>query len=515
MKKQIQINRSINSSLINCIAGYWLCWVSLALLPSGLASKIDASDAPLNVLFIAIDDLRPNLACYGAADMKTPHMDRLASRGLLFRRAYCQIASCGPSRASLLTGRRPDTTTVFDNRRGFRTQLPDIVTLPQHFRTNGYHTRSIGKVFHGIFTGEVNDDPLSWSEPAWRPQGIQYRTKEGILTLHQRYPKQFPDPEDLAEKMQGMRRFKGLAVEAPDVGDSDLMDGRTADQAIAVMRQIKDKPFFLAVGFVKPHAPYVAPKRYFDLYDPENFTLPMVDHLPQGAPVQAHNNDSRELRGYAGIAKDGPIPEEQIRWVVHGYNACVSYVDAQVGRLMNELDTLGLGEQTVIVLWGDHGYHLGHNGLWCKNTNFEAATRVPLIVSSPKARARGQTSDALVELVDLYPTLVDLCSLPVSKDVHGTSFSPLLDQPDLIWKKTAFSQTPRPYTRPGEAMGRSIRTDRYRFIEWTGTKISEPIYELYDYKGDLPEKINLAQQSEYQATVKDLKRLLHAGRRRE
>ncbi len=477
----------------------------------GSLPGVQAVENRPNVLFIAVDDLRPNLSCYGATGLKTPNMDRLADRGMLFQRAYCQIASCGPSRASLLTGRRPDTTTVFDNRRRFRSVLPDVVTLPQHFKINGYHTRSIGKVFHGIFTSEINEDQRSWSEPAWRPKGIQYRSKQGVLTLHQRFPKQFPDAVDLAEDMQATRRFKGLAVEAPDVADNDLIDGRTADKAIEVMRQIRDKPFFLAVGFVKPHAPFVAPKKYFDLYDADDFISPPVDKLPQGAPDQASNNDSQELRGYAGIPLAGPISAEQAQWVTHGYNACVSYVDAQVGRVIDELDSLGLGENTVIVLWGDHGYHLGHNGLWCKNTNFEAATRVPLIVSVPDAKAKGQSSDALVELVDLYPTLADICSLPVSKELHGKSFSPLLDRPDLTWEKAAFSQTPRPYQRPAEAMGRSIRTNRYRLVEWSGTIIPQPLYELYDYKSDSPEEINLALLPEYQHVVDELKESLHSA----
>ncbi len=487
------------------------CFAPLLLLASGLPVDVQAADGRLNVLFIAVDDLRPNLSCYGEPGLKTPNMDRLAARGMLFRRAYCQIASCGPSRASLLTGRRPDTTTVFDNRRRFRTALPDVVTLPQHFRNHGYHTRSFGKVFHGIFRSEVNEDPPSWSVPAWRPKAVQYRTEEGIDVLRQRYPRQFQDPSQSVEDIQAERRLKGLAVEAPDVDDNDLIDGRTADKAIEVMRQIKDNPFFLAVGFVKPHAPYVAPKKYFDLYKADDFTFPVVHEMPQGAPPQAHNNDSRELRGYAGIASSGPIPVNQARWVTHGYNACVSYVDAQIGRLINELDRLSLGDRTVIVLWGDHGYHLGHNGLWCKNTNFEAAARVPLIVSAPGAKARGQSTDALVELVDLYPTLAELCSLPVASDLHGTSFAPLLDQPRMTWKKAAFSQTPRPYTRPEEAMGRSVRTDRYRFVEWTGTKLSKPLHELYDFADSAPEKLNLADRPGYQEVVKELTELLHAG----
>ncbi|MFK5924970.1 MAG: sulfatase [Verrucomicrobiota bacterium] len=468
-----------------------------------------AVDGQLNVLFIAVDDLRPNIACYGETDLKTPNMDKLATRGMLFRRAYCQIASCGPSRASLLTGRRPDTTTVFDNRKRFRDVLPDVVTLPQHFKNNGYHTRSLGKVFHGIFSTEVNEDPVSWSEPAWRPEGVQYRTEEGLKVLRQRYPKQFGDPSQSQQELQSQRRFKGLAVESPDVNDNDLIDGRTADEAIKVMRQIKDKPFFLAVGFVKPHAPYVAPKKYFDLYK-DDFAAPLVDELPQWAPTLS-SNDSKELRGYSGIVKSGAIPLNQAQWVRHGYNACVSYVDAQIGRVVNELDQLGLGDKTVIVLWSDHGYHLGHNGLWCKNTNFEAATRVPLIVAAPNSEAKGQSTDALVELVDLYPTLADLCSLPINKDLHGKSFAPLLDQPELRWKKAVFSQTPRPYTKPKEAMGRSMRTDRYRLVEWTGTKLSEPLYELYDYDSDAAEKVNLAEQPGQQGLVKELTELLHAA----
>jgi len=318
------------------------------------------------------------------------------------------------------------------------------------------------------------------------------------------------------EDIQSKRRFKGLAVEAPDVEDSDLTDGRIADQAIEVMHEIKNEPFFLAVGFIKPHAPYVAPKKYFDLYGADDFPTPAVDEFPSGAPPQAHNDDSRELRGYVGIDNNGPIPANQARWVTHGYNACVSYVDAQIGRLVNELEELRLDRKTVIVLWGDHGYHLGHNGLWCKNTNFEAATRVPLIVSAPGARAKGQSTNALVELVDLYPTLAELCSLPVPSTLQGTSFAPLLDQPTLPWKKAAFSQVPRPISRPKQgwslrAMGRSLRTDRYRFVEWTGAGLPRPRYELYDYSDSEPEKFNKAHQPSYRTVVEELRELLHAG----
>lgn len=486
-------------------------FASLLLFVLGLSATVHAADERMNVLFIAVDDLRPNLGCYGEPGLITPHIDRLVARGMLFQRAYCQIASCGPSRASLLTSRRPDTTTVFDNRRRFRTVLPNVVTLPQHFKNHGYHTRSIGKIFHGIFTSEINEDPPSWSVPAWRPKAIQYRTEQGFQVLRQRYPRSFQDSSLSMEDIQAKRRLKGLAVEAPDVNDNDLIDGRTADKAIEVMQQIKDKPFFLAVGFVKPHAPFVAPKKYFDLYNASDFSYPAVNELPRGAPSQAGNN-SKELRGYVGIAKSGPIPVEQSQWVTHGYNACVSYVDAQIGRLINKLEELNLSDKTVIILWSDHGYHLGHNGLWCKNTNFEAATRVPLIVSDPRAKAKGKSTDALVELVDLYPTLADLCSLPVAKDLHGTSFAPLLNQPELTWKKAAFSQTPRPYTKPEEAMGRSVRTDRYRFVEWTGTKLPQPLYELYDYTKNAPEKTNLANQPEYETVIKELARLLHDAR---
>jgi len=235
-----------------------------------------------------------------------------------------------------------------------------------------------------------------------------------------------------------------------------------------------------------------------------------VDKLPQGTTALA-SNGSKELRGYTGIARKGEIPISQAQWVRQGYNACVSYVDAQIGRLIDELDRLALDDKTVVVLWSDHGYHLGHNGLWCKNTNFEAATHVPLIVSAPGSEAKGQSTEALVELVDLYPTLADLCSLPVGKNLHGKSFSALLDQPKLAWKKAVFSQTPRPYTRPEEAMGRSLRTDRYRFVEWTGSKLDEPLYELYDYNSEAPESVNLAGQEGYEAIEKELKELLHAN----
>ncbi|NOY00073.1 MAG: sulfatase-like hydrolase/transferase, partial [Verrucomicrobia bacterium] len=285
--------------------------LALLLIPLfGTQVEAGVAEGRLNVLFIAVDDLRPNISCYGVSGLKTPNMDRLAARGMLFRRAYCQIASCGPSRASVLTGRRPDTTTVFDNRRHFREALPEVVTLPQHFKDNGYHTRSIGKIFHGIFSEEINDDPASWSEPAWRPKAVQYRSEEGMRVLHQRFPKQFDDSLKPQEEVQAQRRYKGLAVEAPDVNDNDLIDGRTADEAIKVIRQVKDKPFFLAVGFVKPHAPYVAPKKYFDLYNIDDVAFLGVDKLPQGTTDLA-SNGSKELRGYTGIARKGEIPISQ------------------------------------------------------------------------------------------------------------------------------------------------------------------------------------------------------------
>ncbi|MBN2217265.1 MAG: sulfatase-like hydrolase/transferase [Pirellulales bacterium] len=501
--------------LLDCVFGSrWVVAVFFVLLAANTVPAAEAIETrpALNVLFIAVDDLRPRLECYGESGAQSPNIDRLASEGVVFRNAFCQFAACNPSRSSLMTSRRPDTTTVFDNRRRFRSALPDVVTLPQQFKRLGYFTCSLGKVIHGTYRADkAHEDPLSWSVPEWRPDYVGYATPEGLAVLRRRFPSQFGDRARYsAAETMAHRGYPGLAWESPDVPDDALFDGRLANKAIEVLREVKDRPFFLAVGFIKPHAPYVAPKKYFDLHNLDAIELPANDRLPRDGTPLAHA-DSAEVRGYEGVPARGPISLKTQRELVRAYNACVSYVDAQIGRILDELARLGLRENTVVVLWGDHGYHLGHNGLWGKNTNFDSAARVPLIVSAPGLKAAGKTSDALVELVDLYPTLCDVCGVPLPEGLEGTSFRPLLDTPNRPWKKAAFTQHSRPLGQPGASMGRSMRTDRYRLTEWTGPRLKKPVHELYDYQTDPGETVNLANRPEYKSLREDLTAQLDAG----
>lgn len=458
--------------------------------------------APLNVLFIAVDDLRPEIGCYGAAYMRTPNLDRLAAGGMLFERAYCQVAVCNPSRNSLLSGCRPDTTKIFDNQHFLRAQLPDVVTLPQHFKNHGYTTLSLGKVFHHS-EKEPGDDLQSWSEPAWY-HGKPYKhwfAKEAL-----EYVKQLKAlPKDKQPK-----KLRAAPFEAADEPDEVYPDGQTATKAIETLQRLKTdaKPFFLAVGFVKPHLPFTCPQKYWDLYPAESIQMPANASRPENAPEPAFH-DSYELRSYGSVPEKGDVPADMALNLIRGYRACVSFMDAQLGKVLAELDRLGLRENTLVVLWGDHGYHLGENGVWTKMTNFERGTRAPLLVSLPGMKTAGQRSRALVEFVDLYPTLAQLCSLPLPPHLEGTSFVPLLEKPDQLWKKAAFSQ----YLRPGKPpiMGRSIRTDRWRYTEWHDPKQNLVGIELYDESNDPLENRNLAGEVAHTETVRQLAEQLKAG----
>jgi iduronate 2-sulfatase len=451
-----------------------------------------------NVLFIAVDDLRPALGCYGDKTAITPHIDRLAGRGMVFQRAYCQQAVCSPSRLSLLTGRRPDTIRVWDLKTHFRQAVPDVITLPQHFKNHRYHTQSLGKIYHG--GGKPAKDPSSWSvEP-------QYDTTR--------------DPEvryALPENLQG-KGLKRSAAEAADVPDNTYLDGIVCDAAVKTLGELKSgkQPFFLAVGFRKPHLPFCAPQKYWDLYDREKIPLPENDQHPQGAPELA-TRSWRELEGYTDIPADGNISTAKIRELRHGYYACVSYVDALVGRLLDELKTLELAEKTVVVLWGDHGYHLGEQGLWTKANNYELATRVPLIISVPGQATAGETTDALVEFVDVYPTLAEVCGLEAPEGVEGISLKPLLDKPDQPWKLAVFSQFPRARTGHrhrghGDVMGYAVRTDRYRYVEWREWDSQQVVArELYDHTSDPLEARNVAALPKNTMVVNDIAQILANG----
>ena len=374
---------------------------------------LSAAEKP-NILFIAIDDLRPELRCYGNEEVKTPNLDQLATTGVRFDRAYTQYAICGPSRACMMTGLRPDTLKIEEIDTYFRDTVPEVVTLPQHFKANGYESVYVGKVFHGKQT----DDALSWSRAIKVPggKGSEYQLPESLATIKKRREEAAAKYGEEAQ-LQGMSN--GPAWEGADADDSDYPDGRTADAAIATLRELKGKPFFFGVGFIKPHLPFVAPKKYFDLYDPATLTLTDTPTPPKDGPTIARHS-SFELRTRTLVPTSGPIDEPTSRELLRAYYACASFVDAQIGRVLAELDALGLRENTIIVVWGDHGWHLGEYGIWGKATNYEVATRVPLIVSAPKMAAKGRGSKALVEFVDVYPSLCDLAGLPLPKHLEGS-----------------------------------------------------------------------------------------------
>ncbi len=467
-----------------------------------------------NVLMIAVDDLRPEAGCYGVPIIKTPHIDALASQGLLFNRAYCQQAVCSPSRTSLLLGRRPDTTRIYDLETHFRKTLPDVITLPQHFKNHGYHTQGLSKIYHNGL-----DDPASWSVPHWAPSKPMYGKPETLADLNRRREemrkKEGPatrvvekDPKTGMPLRVSAPRYRvyGPAWEDPDVPDDALPDGETTNRAIELLRELKDRRFFLAVGYLKPHLPFVAPKKYYDLYRKDEIPLAPNPFPPEDCPPIALTNWG-ELRAYQGIPPTGPLTESMARDLVHGYYAATSYVDAQIGRLLAEVDRLGLRDSTIVVLWGDHGWHLGDHGLWCKHTNFETATRSLLIFRVPGQPNPGAKTDALVEFVDIYPTLCELCDLPIPEGLEGTSLVPLFENPNRPWKKAAFSQYPR-----ANVMGYSMRTDRYRYTEWRPSGGGKPVaVELYDHTTDPLENVNLAGRPEYKDLVAQLHQQLEAG----
>ena len=431
------------------------------------------AEAQYNVLFIAVDDLRPLLGCYGHSEMHTPNIDRLAKQGTLFNRAYCQFPVCNPSRVSVLTGLRPDTTRIYDNPTDFREVLPEVVTLPQHFKDHGYHTRSVGKIAHGDAAWK---DELSWSEPIWRRPW--------------RYVDKKTSP----------------SWQALDVDDDELEDGKIANAAVEVLTEIKDKQFFLAVGFNKPHLPFYAPSRYFNLYTTQDFKLPIDSSLPRNTPNIAAN--PKGMKAYQDISNYPPFSEEKTLELTRAYAANVSYIDALVGRVLNQLDILNLTENTIILFWGDHGFHLGEHGLWRKNTLFEDSVRSPLIVSIPKQIHSGTTTDALVELIDIYPTLCDACQLPIPTEIEGISMVPVIEEPARQWKTAAFSQLVR-VLNSTSVDGYSMRTEQYRYTEWGNN--GERGRELYNYYTDPNETVNIVNLPENEELVSHLSEQLHAG----
>lgn len=422
-----------------------------------------------NVLFVAVDDLNHSLGCYGHPLVKSPNIGWLAARGIRFERAYCQFPVCNPSRSSLLTGLRPDTTGILNNTIGFRSKLPDVVTLPQLFRENGYFTARIGKIFHGR---KDTDDPKAWDIKS--------------------------DPKATARGQKGQgRNLTGGKVKwcrwlAAEGNDEDQPDGQIAAEAIRLLQQRQDEPFFIAVGFLKPHDPFIAPRKYFDLYPLESL------RLPKDPP-----NRSPELaQAIASSWKDefDRFTDRERREFMRAYYAGVSFMDAQLGKVMAAMDRLGLWRNTTVVFFGDHGYQLGEHGWWNKNTLFEFSARAPLIIATPEMKHKGAGCSGIVEFVDIYPTLTDLHGLSAPSNLEGRTLVPLLNDPGREGKKTAFTQVQR-----GKTAGRSVRTESWRYTEWDEGRQGA---ELYDHKNDPGEYYNLASNPRYKKIVAEHRKLL-------
>ena len=458
---------------------FFLIFFALLSVLCGHASAAEK----LNVLFIAVDDMNNDLGCYGHPLVKSPNIDRLAAQGVRFDRAYCQFPLCSPSRSSLMTGLRPDTTRVFDLQYRFRQGLPDVVTLSQCFGQQGYYAARVGKIYHYGNPGDIGtsglDDPASWQE-FYNPAG---RDKTAL-------------EKDIINYTPKRGLGASMSLLADKTGkDEEHTDGKVATQAIELLEKHKDAPFFLAVGFYKPHCPYIAPQKYFDLYPLEKIALPEIaadvkTNVP--APAFAATQPWPYLGATAEQAREGK----------RAYYAAISFVDAQIGRVLAALDRLGLRENTLVVFWSDHGYSLGERGLWAKQSCFEESARMPLIIAPPAAKSAGKMCARTVELLDLYPTLADLAGVTPPKDLQGVSLRPLLENPATPWMRPAFTQVQR-----GGFPGHSVRTERWRYTEWDrGAKGAE----LYDHTADPGELRNLATDPAHAATVAELKALLKA-----
>jgi uncharacterized sulfatase len=453
----------------------------LVLLVAVGASAAPVSSTPkLNVLFIAVDDLNTDVGCYGHPLVRTPNLDRLAARGVRFDRAYCQYPLCNPSRSSVMTGRRPDTTRVINNRVNFREALPEVATLPQLFRQHGYYAARVGKIYHAGVPMEIGtdgkDDPASWDHVV-NPRG---RDK---------------DQEDVLVNFTPKRSLGScLCYEMADGTSEEQTDGKVAAEAIRLLEQNRDRAFFLAVGFYRPHSPHLAPRKFFDPY-------PLAS-IP--APV-SRPDDLKDIPPVALFIRppNWGTTEQQQREVIRGYYACVSFVDEQLGKVLDALNRLKLADKTIVAVWSDHGYLLGLHGEWMKTMLFEGAARVPLVLAGPGI-VKGKVSPRTVELLDLYPTLADLCGLPPPPGLEGKSLRPLLDDPDAQWLDPAYTQVVR-LTDKRLPVGRSVRTERWRYTEWNRGSLG---VELYDHDHDPNEFVNLAEDPTQAPIVAELKALL-------
>jgi iduronate 2-sulfatase len=446
-------------------------------------AAVQAAQKP-NVLLILVDDLKPAMGCYGDNAAITPNMDALARRGMRFDMAYCNQAVCAPSRFTLMLGAHSTSTGLYGLGSHLRKAWPGAVTMPQHFAKHGYRTESLGKVFH---IGHGNQgDPGSFSVPHFHDKVIEYLDPEstdgGKLTREEAL---FTN-----QKLGQIRSLpRGAAYESPMANDADYADGRVADETVKRLKAAKqrlakdDTPFFITAGFVRPHLPFSAPKKYWDMHDPAKLPMPVNKAFPKDAPKVALKRGG-EIAAFKPVPSNGEIDEELTRKLIHGYYASTSYVDAQIGKVTQALGELGLADNTILVLWGDHGWHLGDLGIWTKHTNFEQANRIPIIVIAPGLAKPGSATGQLAETVDLYPTLAELAGLPAPsgpQPIDGVSLVPVLKNPNARVRDHAFHAYPR-----GKKLGRAIRTQRYRLVEWRNH--SDPNagvdYELYDYKAD-------------------------------
>jgi len=458
-----------------------LCTSSPLTWAQETSKPAEQSERP-NVLFIAVDDLRPQLACYGRTQMKTPHLDQLARRGVLFERAYCMVPTCGASRAAMMTSIRPAPGRFVSYTARADQDTPEATTLNTHFQSNGYTTVSLGKIFH-----YPADNKQGWSEPPWRPQASEYQDEAAQRLAIAKHRKMYPQRQ----------KVRGLPYESFDAPDDQYRDHHTASKAIDYLDRFaeREEPFFLAVGFFKPHLPFVAPKKYWDLYDESAIQLPANDQAPKDAPSQATHN-SGELRAYATIPPRGRLSDRQARKLIHGYYACVSFIDAQVGRLLDTIDRNGQADNTIIVLWGDHGWQLREHGMWNKHSCFETSMHAPLMVAAPGVQG-AQRVAALTEFIDVYPSLCELCNIDVPKHVQGQSFVPQLLDPSLPGKPAAVGRF-----RGGD----TIRTDRYRYSEYRqkGGRGAVDGKMLYDHRQDPRETVNIVSKDSLESTVSAL-----------
>ncbi|WP_232834915.1 sulfatase [Pleomorphovibrio marinus] len=431
--------------------------------------QLDKKAQHLNVLFIAVDDLRPELSFYGANQIQSPHLDKLAGQSLVFNRAYCNVPVCGASRATLLTGARPTRSRYLDFNTLKDEDNPDVLSLPMIFKNNGYTTISNGKVYH-----HAKDDSLAWDE-IWQPAGKYIYATEEYRKIR-------------------ANTYRGMPMENADVPDSAYQDGKLALKAINDLRKLKDgnKPFFLALGFYKPHLPFTAPRKYWDKYKREEISLPENYQQPETTPRKAYHNYG-ELRNYETIPKEGHLEDGLAKELIHGYYACVSYIDSQIGLVLEELDQLGLAENTIVVLWGDHGWNLGDHMLWCKHANFNSSLQVPMTIKVP-GKTKGQRTDYITETIDIYPSLCELTGIEKPDHLEGESVIPLIEN----------GKREKDYAVSKFFDGVTLIKGSLFYTEWTNDE-GEP-YErmLFDHKTDPLELYNLAEKEVYRSRVNEL-----------